>query len=234
MNMQKRQFLRCLFFSVLSYQFDIPGQPNRDYPFFLIAYIIVKKEWIVVTVQYGEDIMSKTKEELALALKRVVCRKSFSKTTITDITKELGMSRENFYYHFHDKYELLKWQCKHDLINPLADNCAIKSKDELCTILISLIKADDKYYHCLVKDLDKNTIKYFIYPYLKPIVSLYVGRSMNPSVWKMRREKEDFVADFFTDALINYFIDYLYDHESIAAPALERNFLFLFREFLTA
>ena len=50
----------------------------------------------------------------------------------------------------------------------------------------------------------------------------------------MRREKEDFVADFFTDALINYFIDYLYDHESIDAPALERNFLFLFQEFLAA
>lgn len=178
--------------------------------------------------------MSKTKEELTSALKKVVCRKSFSKATITDITKELGMSRENFYYHFHDKYELLKWQCKHDLIDTLAANCALKSEDELCNILISLIESDYSYYHCLVNDLDKNTIKNYIFPYFKPIVSVYVDRAMDQSIWKMRTERETFVADFFADAFLSFFIDYLADHESMDTVSLRQNFLFLFQEFLAA
>ena len=178
--------------------------------------------------------MSKTKEELAQALKKVVCKKTFSKVTLTDITKELGMSRENFYYHFHDKYELLKWQCKHDLIDKLARNCTIKSKDELCNLLISLIESDYKYYHCLVQNLDKNDIKKFFYPYLKPIVSVYVDKSLDQNIWKMREEKEAFVTDFFTDAFISFFMDYLMEHDSIDTVALKRNFLFLFDEFLAA
>lgn len=178
--------------------------------------------------------MSKTKEELAQALKRVVCRKSFSKTTITDITRELGMSRENFYYHFHDKYELLKWQCKHDLIDKLARYCAIKSVDELCNILISLIESDYTYYHCLVRDLDKNDIKKFIFPYIKSIVAIYVDKSMDQNIWKMRAEKEAFVTGFFTDAFISFFMDYILEHASMDAGALKRNFGFLFEEFLAA
>lgn len=178
--------------------------------------------------------MSKTKEELASALKKVVCKKSFSKATITDITKELGMSRENFYYHFRDKYELLKWQCRHDLIDKLAAQCALMSEGDLCNMLISLIESDYTYYRCLVRDLDKNTVKEFLYPYIKSMISIYVNRSINPSVWKMRTEKESFVTDFFTEAFLSFFIDYLYNHKSMDSSALKQNFKFLFQEFLAA
>ena len=48
--------------------------------------------------------MNGTKGKMAEAFKELVCKKSFQKITISDIAKESAMTRENFYYHFRDKY----------------------------------------------------------------------------------------------------------------------------------
>ena len=51
----------------------------------------------------------KTKKALALALKKLLTEKDFDKISIIDICDECNMSRKSFYYHFHDKYELVIW-----------------------------------------------------------------------------------------------------------------------------
>ena len=51
----------------------------------------------------------KTKKALALAMKKLLTEKDFEKISIGDICDECDMSRKSFYYHFHDKYELVIW-----------------------------------------------------------------------------------------------------------------------------
>ena len=46
--------------------------------------------------------MSKTKWKLAEALKKLMKEKSLHKITIQDIVEESGLTRQSFYYHFHD------------------------------------------------------------------------------------------------------------------------------------
>ena len=53
--------------------------------------------------------MNGTKGKMAEAFKELVCKKSFQKITISDIAKESAMTRENFYYHFRDKYDIMHW-----------------------------------------------------------------------------------------------------------------------------
>ena len=51
----------------------------------------------------------KTKKALAQALKKLLTEKDFEKISIGEICDECDMSRKSFYYHFHDKYELVIW-----------------------------------------------------------------------------------------------------------------------------
>lgn len=50
-----------------------------------------------------------TKKIFADTLKRQMESTPFAKISIGDITKECGMNRNSFYYHFKDKYDLLNW-----------------------------------------------------------------------------------------------------------------------------
>ncbi len=50
-----------------------------------------------------------TKRALAAALKKLLAENPFEKIGIGDICAECGMNRKSFYYHFHDKYELVVW-----------------------------------------------------------------------------------------------------------------------------
>lgn len=49
------------------------------------------------------------KSEIGSALRERVCATSLSKTRISDITDELGINRNTFYYHFANKYEVAGW-----------------------------------------------------------------------------------------------------------------------------
>ena len=50
-----------------------------------------------------------TKRVLANSLKELVQEVPLEKITIADICASSGMNRKSFYYHFRDKYDLLKY-----------------------------------------------------------------------------------------------------------------------------
>lgn len=53
--------------------------------------------------------MSKTKMDLSYAFIRLLDTKKIKDVTIGDICNEGNYSRETFYYHFQNKYDLLEW-----------------------------------------------------------------------------------------------------------------------------
>lgn len=59
--------------------------------------------------------MYDTKEIIANAFLALIKEKSPDKVTIIDICKKANVSRETFYYHFVDKYDLFKWIYKDTL-----------------------------------------------------------------------------------------------------------------------
>ena len=58
-----------------------------------------------------------TKKALADALKRLVAEKQFEKINIGEICELCNMNRKSFYYHFHDKYELVVWIFENEFID---------------------------------------------------------------------------------------------------------------------
>ena len=49
------------------------------------------------------------KEAMVKALKKLSVQKGFDKVTVCDITAACGLGRQSFYYHFEDKYHLLRF-----------------------------------------------------------------------------------------------------------------------------
>ena len=49
-----------------------------------------------------------TKNALAQSMKNLMRRRPFEKISVSDICVECGINRKSFYYHFRDKYDLVR------------------------------------------------------------------------------------------------------------------------------
>ena len=67
-------------------------------------------------------VSDQTKQALAAALKELMAQKPVDKITIRDITDRCGIRRQNFYYHFADVYDLMRWMFQAEAVSLLAQH----------------------------------------------------------------------------------------------------------------
>ena len=58
-------------------------------------------------------------QRLAESFIELILKMPMEKITIKDITDGAGVIRPTFYNHFQDKYDLLEWIVKNELLEPL-------------------------------------------------------------------------------------------------------------------
>ena len=139
--------------------------------------------------------MSKTKWKLAEALKKLMKEKSLHKITIQDIVEESGLTRQSFYYHFHDICEIIEWICK----NTLLEKCDVEEKTPDCWIytLFENAHADRNFYRKVIREFGRELLE-------KAVITDVEERMKRMlSIYKIE-EKE--VLTFLTTSLLNYVI----------------------------
>ena len=88
---------------------------------------------------------------LAESLKEVSKARPIEKITIKEITDKAGVIRPTFYNHFQDKYELLEWIVREDLMEsamPLFDNGLLR---EGITYLFTAMEKERDFYEKAVR-----------------------------------------------------------------------------------
>lgn len=174
---------------------------------------------------------NETKKIMASSFKKLVMKKTFSKITIGEIAKESAMTRENFYYHFKDKYDICHWIFKQQVLSRLPGDD--ESFESWIFQLNHLIMEDGVYYRKMIKGLGFDGTRDYLYPYFERRIAALVHTSIDDSVWNMRKEKESFVVSFFTDSFLCFLINYILEHEELEEEDLQIKYHFLLEHFLT-
>lgn len=87
-------------------------------------------------------------ELLAESFKELACKQPIEKITIKEITDRAGVIRPTFYHHFQDKFELLEWIIKTQILNPVSPLLQAGMIDEgLVLIFTGLLKEKEFYMH---------------------------------------------------------------------------------------
>lgn len=90
-----------------------------------------------------------TKETFAKAIKALLREKSLAKISVKDITEQCGLSRNAFYYHFKDKYELVNWIFYDDMLrNVNSFNDPSKLTDSFVNVCQCLYSEREFYLAC--------------------------------------------------------------------------------------
>lgn len=60
-----------------------------------------------------------TKQALIASFKKLLDTEPFDKITISDITNDCGLSRQTFYYHFRDIFDMIRWIYNSESLNEI-------------------------------------------------------------------------------------------------------------------
>lgn len=93
-----------------------------------------------------EQIKELTKRLIANSFKELMMQVSFEKITIKMITDHANVIRPTFYNHFHDKYELVEWILKDEIINVSEKLMLEGNKEEGIRLIFAKFFEDRGYY----------------------------------------------------------------------------------------
>lgn len=141
-----------------------------------------------------------TKSRLAEALKVRMKKTSFEKITVSDLIKDCEVTRQTFYYHFRDIYDLLKWVVQIEMINILKYGL---NKDRWEDTLLDLFKYlyQNKYmYNSTHNILNNKQIQDFLFEEIRPLVLNFIV-NLDADV-DLEDDNVCFVVDFYVGAVI--------------------------------
>nr|WP_297766857.1 TetR/AcrR family transcriptional regulator C-terminal domain-containing protein [uncultured Butyrivibrio sp.] len=136
-----------------------------------------------------------TKHALASSLKNLMREKSFDKISVSDICDGCGMNRKSFYYHFKDKYDLVEWIFKTDIVDKM-DFAGYDKGWDLLLDLCGKFYAEKDFYRAAFKIDGQNGFKDYVLQTLEPIAKYF----MQGNAYKI--EADEFGITFFGDAFL--------------------------------
>lgn len=102
------------------------------------------------------------KERLANALAILLQDKKIDKISVSQITKQCGMTRPIFYHYFKDKYDLVLWVYKKDYEQLLSKQPEFMIYIDLFFQLILFLKNKRSFYKRVLNSNDINSLTNYI------------------------------------------------------------------------
>ena len=152
--------------------------------------------------------MSDTKRRLAQALKELMAEKPIKKITIQDIVERSHMTRQSFYYHFQDIYEVIELICQYELIDQIAYRQE-ESFSHWLEHLMALIEENRWFYRKMLQEMEWDRVANHLKPAVEAQIRRLVGNMLTESETRSRSGGRELLVDFLTESVIQYIFRYV-------------------------
>ena len=150
-----------------------------------------------------------TKRMLAESLKSIMRKKSFSKITVSEIISDCGLNRKTFYYHFEDKYTLLKWMLEIEAVEVVKQFDLMIDYEEAIHFIMDYIEENDYIISCAYDSIGRDEMKKFFFTDFKELVSSIIDSAEREVGKTLSDEYKNFLCSFYTEALAGILIDWI-------------------------
>jgi probable dihydroxyacetone kinase regulator len=144
-----------------------------------------------------------TKLALANSLKALMARKPFEKICVNDIVSACALTRQTFYYHFQDKYDLMHWIYYTETARFMSEFSAPEQWTEGLISLCRYMQANGAFYRNALNTTGQNSFPEYLYGYIRSICLSAVehapGEVFDGDDW-------DFFAQFFSMAFVSFIV----------------------------
>lgn len=165
-----------------------------------------------------------TKRKIADCVKELVHGKEIRKITIQDIMNKTNMSRQSFYYHFQDIYDVLEWIILNDVIAEA--DCEENDLEGWILELIHAMQNDWVFYKKAVRQIPWPTIL----SHVKCSVEEKVGKlfcSYDSEYCIRHPEEFRRGIQFFSASLCYYLMDLVHQNRKLSDDEIIQELHFL-------
>lgn len=146
-----------------------------------------------------------TKKAIAAGFKEIMKKKSLEKITIADITKQCGLNRQTFYYHFQDKYELVDWIYYNDVISTvLYDELTYDNWSDSIQRVLTIMKDESYFYENALNSDSSESFQNYIFAVIKEIFCSVMDRITEDK--KIDEDDKKFISEFFTIGMVGVIV----------------------------
>ncbi len=147
------------------------------------------------------------KKMLANTLKELMEEKSLSKITIQDLTKKCGISRQTFYNHFHDIYELVEWIYLNEAHVSLGENVSYENWQEALETLFQYMDDNRTFVLNTYRSVSKENVERFLQREVERFLTDLIFNEIHVS--GEEAEQVEFSIAFYTYALVGVGLDWI-------------------------
>lgn len=138
---------------------------------------------------------------LAESLKKLAVQMPFEKITIKKITDGAGVIRVTFYNHFQDKYDLLEWIMRMDILEPVRILLTNGMYREALILIFSNLQKEKDFYTHVSKIEGQNSfreiVKHSIYRLLYEIFEQAAGGRVQEHAWMA----PEYLANYYGESM---------------------------------
>lgn len=147
---------------------------------------------------------------LAEGFKELVLEKSVEKITIKEITDRAGVIRVTFYNHFQDKYELLEWICREEVVGPIRILLWNGMQKEALTFMFTSILKNKEFYCHVAKMEGQNSFESIVRRCIFDILKDYFEEHAKHSKKKYEWLTPEWVAEYYAQSLTFVLISWIH------------------------
>lgn len=140
-----------------------------------------------------------TKQRIAQTFSEQLQQKSLEQITVKELTETLGISRQTFYYYFHDIYDIIEWIFETESEIILSGFSTIDSWQFGYILMMQWVQSHSRLilscYRSIRKDYVETFMNRILYPYIEQVV-----RDQAQGM-QVTQAQIQFISRFFTLAI---------------------------------
>lgn len=151
--------------------------------------------------------LKNTKAVFASSLKKMLEKKTLDHITVKDIVQDCGVSRQAFYYHFNDIYQLVEWIFKEETLEALADNRDIDTWQQGYRHILERMCQNKNFVSNVYRSISREYLERFMYSVLHDIIYPVVEDQSKGLI--VDGKYKEFIAHFYSLAVVAMGMDWV-------------------------
>lgn len=156
-----------------------------------------------------------TRQTLAACLKQQLATTPLSKITVAQLVKQAGITRQAFYYHFHDIYELVEWVFTTEVADHIREHASLEEWYMGLEMLLDYFQRHQGEVLSVIRSINYRKLERFFYESFSEMMQVVVNdvirrQSMrDPAFTPPRETDKDFVIQHFTSAVVGHTLHWI-------------------------
>jgi probable dihydroxyacetone kinase regulator len=153
------------------------------------------------------QMLKTAKYAFADSLKKMLETKTLENITVTNIVQDCGTSRQAFYYHFNDIYNLLEWIYLNEATSLLENNHDFHTWQQGYHLILNWMLNNKPLVVNTYRSISRDYLETFMYNWLFPMLEEVVNKLATGL--NVQNENKEFIARFYTLAFIVISLDWV-------------------------